>query len=251
MDAPTLPIDESESRKRKADEIESEADAEEKKEAPLVEVASEVPTKTGADATHNNTNRNNPYKTLKYCLVENDGTHDNLVKLVGLKSLFAKQLPKMPRPYIARLVFDRRHKSLAILSDDPQHKGGDEEIIGAICYRGFEDMRFAEIAFCAVNASHQVKGYGTKLMNLLKQHAVSEGIEYFITFADNFAVGYFQVRTRSMGCSIRGVRDLFSFFLSKLTSYTSIFFTLLLYSTTETRIYQEHYHAQGSLQGTH
>lgn len=99
----------------------------------------------------------NAYDNLKYCVVENDGKPDSCVKLIGLKSLFAKQLPKMPRPYIARLVFDRRHKSLAILSDDPQHKGGDEEIIGAICYRGFSEMRFAEIAFCAVNSSHQVK----------------------------------------------------------------------------------------------
>ena len=74
-----------------------------------------------------------------------------------LKSLFAKQLPKMPRTYIARLVFDRRHTSLAILSDDPATKDTDEEVIGSICYRAFPEMRFAEIAFCAVNASHQVK----------------------------------------------------------------------------------------------
>ena len=101
--------------------------------------------------------RDNPYDKLRYCIVQNDGKPDSCVKLIGLKSLFAKQLPKMPRPYIARLVFDRRHTSLAILSDDPQLKGSDEEIIGAICYRGFKEMRFAEIAFCAVNSSHQVK----------------------------------------------------------------------------------------------
>ena len=101
--------------------------------------------------------RENLYDKLRFCIVENDGKPDSCVKLIGLKSLFAKQLPKMPRPYIARLVFDRRHTSLAILSDDPQHRGSDDEIIGAICYRGFRDMRFAEIAFCAVNSSHQVK----------------------------------------------------------------------------------------------
>ena len=99
----------------------------------------------------------NPYDNIHYCIVTNDGQPDSLIKLIGLKQLFAKQLPKMPRAYIARLVFDRRHTSLAILSDDPEHKGTDDEIIGGICYRGFSDMRFAEIAFCAVNASHQVK----------------------------------------------------------------------------------------------
>jgi len=83
-------------------------------------------------------------------------------------------------------------------------KDCDDEIIGGICYRAYNDMpepnssneeigegpmRFAEIAFCAVSASQQVKGYGTKLMNLLKMHAVTEGIEYFITYADNYAIG--------------------------------------------------------------
>jgi hypothetical protein len=39
-----------------------------------------------------------------------------------------------------------------------------------------------------------VKGYGTKLMILLKQHAARDGIRYLITYADNFAIGYFKVR---------------------------------------------------------
>lgn len=134
----------------------------------------------------------NPYDSIRHTVVTNDGSHSSLVTLVGLKSLFAKQLPKMPKEYIARLVFDRRHRSLALLSDDPQHRGGDEEVIGGICYRAYPEMRFAEIAFCAVSASQQVKGYGTKLMNLLKRHAVTEGVEYFITYADNYAIGYFK-----------------------------------------------------------
>lgn len=29
-------------------------------------------------------------------------------------------------------------------------------------------------------------------MNLLKMHAVTEGVEYFITYADNYATGYFK-----------------------------------------------------------
>jgi hypothetical protein len=99
----------------------------------------------------------NSYDALRWILVANDGKSESLIKLVALKSLFAKQLPKMPRSYIARLVFDRRHTSLAILSDTPSHRDSDEEVIGGICYRAFPDMRFAEIAFCAVSASYQVK----------------------------------------------------------------------------------------------
>lgn len=134
----------------------------------------------------------NAYDSIRRAIVINDGSRTNLIRLIGLKSLFARQLPKMPKEYIARLVFDRRHKSLAILSSDPEKKDCDDEIIGGICYRAYPEMRFAEIAFCAVSASQQVKGYGTKLMNLLKMHAVTEGIEYFITYADNYAIGYFK-----------------------------------------------------------
>ncbi|GAX12616.1 histone acetyltransferase [Fistulifera solaris] len=132
------------------------------------------------------------YDKLKWVVVRNDGKPDSMIKLIGLKSLFAKQLPKMPRSYIARLVLDRRHTSIAILQDKPELKNTDDEIVGGICYRAFPEMRFAEIAFCAVNANHQVKGYGSKLMNLFKNHAVQEGIEYFITYADNYAIGYFK-----------------------------------------------------------
>jgi histone acetyltransferase len=99
----------------------------------------------------------NPYESLRWIVVKNDGRPESLIKLVALKSLFSKQLPKMPRAYIARLVFDRRHTAIAILSDDPAVKDTDEEVIGSICYRAFPEMRFAEIAFCAVSATHQVK----------------------------------------------------------------------------------------------
>jgi histone acetyltransferase len=144
----------------------------------------------------------NPYDSIRKCIVENDGSATNLIRLVGLKNLFSRQLPRMPKDYIVRLVFDRRHKSLAILSDDPKLQGTDDEIIGGICYRTYPEMRFAEIAFCAVSQAMQVKGFGTKLMNLLKMQAIKEGVEYFITYADNYAVGYFKkqgfTRTISM-----------------------------------------------------
>ncbi|OEH80146.1 histone acetyltransferase gcn5 related protein [Cyclospora cayetanensis] len=56
-----------------------------------------------------------------------------------------------------------------------------------------EEMgRFAEIAFLAVTSTEQVKGYGTRLMSHLKEFVKKSGIEYFLTYADNFAVGYFR-----------------------------------------------------------
>ena len=61
----------------------------------------------------------------------------------------------MPRGYVDRFVLDLRLSSLAILSSDPAvYQGSDDAIIGGICYRNFKEQRFAEIAFCAVHATH-------------------------------------------------------------------------------------------------
>mmetsp|Transcript_16354 Transcript_16354/g.32495 ORF Transcript_16354/g.32495 Transcript_16354/m.32495 type:complete len:92 (+) Transcript_16354:534-809(+) len=86
----------------------------------------------------------------------------------------------MPREYIVRLVMDTRHKSLGLLrgaatenlmppavgAGNPPGTGGwakiGGEVIVEICYRPYPAKRFAKIAFCAVSAAHQVKGYGIK-----------------------------------------------------------------------------------------
>lgn len=44
---------------------------------------------------------------LKFIVITNDGSEETMVQLIALKNIFAKQLPKMPKEYIVRLVFDR------------------------------------------------------------------------------------------------------------------------------------------------
>ena len=56
-----------------------------------------------------------------------------LCRLVALKNIFSRQLPNMPREYIARLVFDRRHRSVAIV-----RRG--RSVVGGICYRAFHEQ---------------------------------------------------------------------------------------------------------------
>ena len=51
-----------------------------------------------------NDKKRKSYDSIKHAIVTNDGSQKNLVRLIGLKSLFAKQLPKMPKEYIVRLV---------------------------------------------------------------------------------------------------------------------------------------------------
>jgi hypothetical protein len=52
---------------------------------------------------------------IEFRVVNNDGKPESTVILTGLKGIFQKQLPKMPKDYIARLVYDRTHMSLAIV----------------------------------------------------------------------------------------------------------------------------------------
>ncbi|CAD2101302.1 histone acetyltransferase GCN5, putative [Plasmodium vinckei] len=116
--------------------------------------------------------------------ITNDREPDHLIKLITLKNIFSRQLPKMPREYIVRLVFDRNHYTFCLLKKNT--------VIGGVCFRPYFEQKFAEIAFLAVTSTEQVKGYGTRLMNHLKEHVKKFGIEYFLTYADNFAIGYFR-----------------------------------------------------------
>ncbi|KAI8889729.1 putative histone acetyltransferase [Backusella circina FSU 941] len=119
-------------------------------------------------------------------VVLNDGLRQSMILLTGLKNVFQKQLPKMPKEYIARLVYDRNHHSIALIRTP--HK-----VIGGICYRPFDAQEFAEIVFCAVASTEQVKGYGSFIMNHLKDYvAENTNVKHFLTYADNYAVGYFR-----------------------------------------------------------
>lgn len=125
-----------------------------------------------------------PVLDVEFDLISNDGTHHSMIMLVSLKNLFSVQLPKMPLEYITRLVFDRKHFSLVL-----SRKG---RVIGGVCCRSFHAQRFAEIVFLAVSSAEQVKGFGTSLMNHLKELAKTDGIDFFLTYADNYATGYFK-----------------------------------------------------------
>ncbi|ORX46199.1 acyl-CoA N-acyltransferase [Piromyces finnis] len=123
---------------------------------------------------------------IRFEVVRNDGKPESMVLLTGLKNIFQKQLPKMPKEYIARLVYDRNHYSLGVVKDKMR-------VVGGITYRPFEARHFAEIVFCAIASPEQVKGYGARLMNHLKDHIRSNyDIQYFLTYADNYAIGYFK-----------------------------------------------------------
>jgi histone acetyltransferase len=111
-------------------------------------------------------------------------SQQELLWLVGLQNVFSHQLPRMPKEYISRLVFDPKHKTLALVKDN--------RVIGGICFRMFPTQGFSEIVFCAVTSNEQVKGYGTHLMNHLKDYHIKHQVYHFLTYADQYAIGYFK-----------------------------------------------------------
>nr|AAT97344.1 GDBD-H3-Gcn5(F221A)-HA fusion protein [Yeast two-hybrid vector pDG2] len=121
---------------------------------------------------------------IEFRVVNNDNTKENMMVLTGLKNIFQKQLPKMPKEYIARLVYDRSHLSMAVIRKPLT-------VVGGITYRPFDKREFAEIVFCAISSTEQVRGYGAHLMNHLKDYVRNtSNIKYFLTYADNYAIGY-------------------------------------------------------------
>ncbi|UCS20299.1 GCN5 [Nakaseomyces glabratus] len=123
---------------------------------------------------------------IEFRVVSNDNTRENMMVLTGLKNIFQKQLPKMPKEYIARLVYDRSHLSMAVIRKPLT-------VVGGITYKPFNKRQFAEIVFCAISSTEQVRGYGAHLMNHLKDYVRNTSdIRYFLTYADNYAIGYFK-----------------------------------------------------------
>lgn len=109
--------------------------------------------------------------------------HDYLW-LNSLQNVISHQLPRMPKEYITRLVFDPKHRTLALIKNNKP--------IGGICFRMFPTQGFTEIVFLAITSNEQVKGYGTHLMNHLKDYHIKHNIHHFLTYADEYAIGYFK-----------------------------------------------------------
>jgi histone acetyltransferase len=122
---------------------------------------------------------------LSFEVLRNDGSIASMKKLIDLKNIFARQLPKMPKEYIVRLIFDPKHESIVI-------KNEEDRIFGGVCYCIFSTVKLAEIVFLAIMSDRQIRGYGTKLMNYLKTEMQKQQISFLMTCADNLAIGYFK-----------------------------------------------------------
>jgi len=125
---------------------------------------------------------------IEFPVYKNDGNMKHMKALIDLMNIIKRQLPRMPREYITRLIMDRNHESMLIV----RHQGNTSKVIGGVVYRPFEENKFVEIAFLAITSLEQVKGYGTRLMNKLKAYLQGRKLKYMLTYADNNAIGYFK-----------------------------------------------------------
>lgn len=119
---------------------------------------------------------------------ENDSGEYNPVRAAEYLSdycrIVKKQLPFMSKDYILHIVFDMRsHRTLLVIKQG--------SVIGGICYRTFRAQGFIEIVFCVVDAQERARGFGTQMMNHLKEYMKKEEIYEFLTCADNSATEYF------------------------------------------------------------
>jgi len=131
----------------------------------------------------------------------------------------------MPQNYIARTVLDPRHQSLIIIFAS--------KVIGGICFRMFPHRNFSEIVFCAVSEYQQVRGYGTHLMNHLKDYHIRLNITNLLTYADGFAVGYFKKQGFSSTITLNEqvytgyIKDYDGATLMQCSLYTQVTYTRL------------------------
>ncbi|CAL8068652.1 unnamed protein product [Calicophoron daubneyi] len=156
---------------------------------------------------------------IEFHIVNNSLNHSqpsqNYIWLLELLNVFALQLPRMPKEYIARLVFDPKHKNLVLLKVS---ESGEKHAIGGISFRMFPSQGFTEIVFCAVIFNEQVKGYGTQMMNHLKDYHIQHGIYHFLTYADSFATGYF--RKQGFSREIRMTRQAYQGYIKEYEGAT-------------------------------
>jgi len=154
--------------------------------------------KKGKNQSSSSSGATEDLEELAFQVLTNDGKMQTLEYLLQLKNIFSGELPRMPKNYIARLVFDRQHQAVVMFkqprSDLPPDKRPNtrKRVIGGITFRPVMAERFIEIAFCAVTSLEQRRGYGRVLMNNLKAFCQSCRWMRFLTYADNFAVTYFQ-----------------------------------------------------------
>lgn len=88
--------------------------------------------------------------------------------LLHVKYLFQRMLPKMPKDYILRQVFDENQCCMTI-NEQIEGKPDVYRILGAILYRPCFVRNLVEIVFLAIDSDYHISGYGSFMFNCFKE----------------------------------------------------------------------------------
>ncbi|KAG5514524.1 hypothetical protein RHGRI_035808 [Rhododendron griersonianum] len=89
-----------------------------------------IQTSGAYSAREENLKREEEAGRLMFACVSNDVSSTfGFLRLIGLKIIFGRQLPNMPKEYIVRLLMDRNHKSVMVIRRN--------HVVGGITYRPY------------------------------------------------------------------------------------------------------------------
>jgi histone acetyltransferase len=121
-------------------------------------------------------------------VVKKDKSRESNMILTGLKDLYRRKFPLLPKDYIARLVYSKDRISIAIVKPP-------FEVLGGVTYRPFKARGFVEITFCVISSDQRIKGFGVHLIAHLKDYIqATSPIMHLLTYVDNYAIDYFKRR---------------------------------------------------------
>jgi N-acetylglutamate synthase-like GNAT family acetyltransferase len=121
-------------------------------------------------------------------VVKKDKSRESNMILTGLKDLYRRKFPLLPKDYIARLVYSKDRISIAIVKPP-------FEVLGGVTYRPFKARGFAEITFCVISSDQRIKGFCVHLIAHLKDYIqATSPIMHLLTYVDNYAIDYFKRR---------------------------------------------------------
>ena len=120
---------------------------------------------------------------IKFHLVKSKSSGTVTRLLLQFCDLVKDELKYMKDDYLANLVYEDLHRAILIIKD--------EKVIGGAAFRPFIANKFIELTFLVISLEHQVGGYGTYLMNHLKDHISRSGFTRILTYADDTATRYF------------------------------------------------------------
>eukprot|EP01050_Picozoa_sp_SAG11_P025600 SAG11_NODE_5832_length_1453_cov_1.257016_2_plen_205_part_00 len=129
----------------------------------------------GFISRQNATKAEEEQQKIKFRLIQNDERAESMIYLISLKNIFCRQLPRMPKEYITRLVLDRRHRALVLLKRDDESTDSaitNYMVIGGDCFRPFFTQGFAEIVFLAITNTEQVCPYTPPTKKLKQKRPV-------------------------------------------------------------------------------